>query len=341
MKSDNLHIDDSLLAKFLLGETTSKERGIIIDWLDEKQENRDQLDQLESVWLESGKLKPKPIPVNKTLAWSILSRRMDEHEASLSPSSKKYSSFKIAIYTAVAASVLAFIGIFNWYSNQPAEIEQFVLANNSTETLKEILPDGSEICLNESAQIRYETNKNQQRIVHLEGEAFFSVKRDTLRPFIVHAGIGGVKVLGTSFQVKERANGDIAVDVSSGKVELFRTNRATNDTLHLVLVKDESGLISNLQDTIIRVSSNSSAFFWVDQRLSFRNKPLKEVFEILEVCYNVEIISDDPEINDKYYTSSFIDNDVEEVIEVISNTYQFSYAKENNVITITSNDSNE
>ena len=336
MKSDNQHIDDTLLAKFLLGETSKEEQDIVINWLDEKQENRKHLDQLETVWLKSGKLNPRPIPVNKKLAWSILSKRMDQYEANLSPSISKYSRFKIAIYTAVAASVLAFIGIFNWYSNQSAESEKFLLANNTNETLKEILPDGSEIYLNESAKISYETNINQQRIVHLKGEAFFNVKRDTLRPFIVHAGIGGVKVLGTSFQVKERKNGDIVVDVSSGKVELFRPNKANNDTLHLILVKDESGLISNQKDTIIRVTSNSSAFFWVDKRLSFRNKPLKEVFEVLEICYNIEIISDDPEINANYYTSTFIDNDAEEVIKVISKTYQLSYTKKDNVFTITS-----
>ncbi|PXY02188.1 hypothetical protein DF185_05960 [Marinifilum breve] len=341
MKSDNQHIDDTLLAKFLLGETNQKEQRLIIDWIDEKEENRKHLDQLENLWLESGKLKPRPIPVNKKLAWSILSKRMDEHEASLSPTIPKHSKFKIAIYTSIAASILALIGIFNWYTKDTDQSDQFLLANNTNETLKEILPDGSEIYLNESAKISYESTDKNQRIVNLEGEAFFNVKRDTSQPFIVHAGIGGVKVLGTSFQVKRKKNGDIAVDVSSGKVELFRPNKAKTDTLHLILIKDEGGLISNEQDTIIRVSSNSSAFFWVDKRLSFRNKQLKEVFKVLEACYDIEIISDDPKINAKYYTSSFIDNDAEEVIKVISDTYKLSYTKEDNTFTLFSPQTNE
>lgn len=341
MKSENQHIDDTLLAKFLLGETNKEEQRLIIDWLDEKQENRKHLDQLESLWLESGKLKPRPIPVNKKLAWSILSKRMDEHEANLSPTIQKYSRFKIAIYASIAASILALIGVFNWYTKESGQDEKFLLTNNTSETLKEILPDGSEIYLNESAIISYETNANKQRIVSLEGEAFFKVKRDTSRPFIVHAGIGGVKVLGTSFQVKRKKNGDIAVDVSSGKVQLFCANKAKTDTLHLILIKDEGGLISNEQDTIIRVSSNSSAFFWVDKRLSFRNKQLKEVFKVLESCYDIEIVSNDPKINAKYYTSSFIDNDAEEVIKVISDTYKLSYTKEDNTFTLFRAQTNE
>ncbi|GAB7087374.1 FecR family protein [Marinifilum fragile] len=341
MKSDNQHINDTLLTKFLLGETNKKEQKLIIDWLDEKEENHKHLDQLETVWLESGKLKPRPIPVNTKLAWSILSKRMDVHDSGLSPSIRKHSRFKIIIYTSIAASILALIGIFNWYNDESVQNEKFLLANNTSETLQELLPDGSKLYLNRSSKITYETTIDNQRIVNLEGEAFFKVKRDTLRPFIVNAGIGGVKVLGTSFQVKRKNNGDIAVDVNSGKVELFRPNKAKTDTLHLILVKDEGGLISNEKDTIISVSSNSSAFFWVDKRLSFINKPLKEVFKVLEDCYDIEIISDIPEINKMYYTSSFIDNDAEEVIRVISNTYKLSYQKEDNIFTIFSPQTNE
>jgi ferric-dicitrate binding protein FerR (iron transport regulator) len=341
MKSDNLHINDRLLARFLSGETNNEEQGAIIHWIEESDDNRKYLDQLESVWLESGKLNPKPIPVDKKLAWFILSNRIDKHETKLSPFIRKNAKLKIAIYASIAASILALVGIFNWYTNELVGSEKFILANNTSETLKEILPDGSEIYLNESAKTSYETTSNNQRIVTLDGEAFFNVKRDTSKPFIVHAGIGGVKVLGTSFQVKRKVNGDIAVDVSSGKVELFRPNKHNTDTARLILIKDEGGLISNKQDTIIRVSSNSSAFFWVDKRLSFRNKQLKEVFKVLESCYDIQIISDDPEINSKYYTSSFIDDEAEDVIRVISDTYQLSYTKEKNVFTIFSPQSNE
>lgn len=334
MKNDNLHIDDTLLARFLLGETNIQERDFVIDWIDQKKENRKYVDQLEAVWLESGKIKPQPIPVNKKIAWSSLSKRIDEYETNFSPNLKKYSRLRIVIYSSIAASILALIGIFNWYSNETAYSKQFVLENTTKESFMEVLPDGSEIYLNYSSNINYVLTENNQRVINLKGEAYFKVKRDTNKPFIVNAGIGGVKVLGTSFLVKLRENGDIAVDVSSGKVELFKPNKAQTDTLHLVLTKDEGGLISNQQDTIIRISSNSSAFFWVDKRLSFRNKQLKEIFKVLEACYNIEIKIEDPEVNDLYYTSTFIDNDAEEVIKVISETHNLSYTKEENVFTI-------
>ncbi|WP_461633983.1 FecR family protein [Labilibaculum euxinus] len=341
MKNDNLHINDTFLAKFLLGETNKEEQNMVIRWLEEKDENRRHLDQLEQIWLESGKLNPHPISVNKKSAWAKLSSRLDQHEKTLSPSIQRFSRFRIALISSAAAFILILFGIFNWYSNDYTQTEEFLLTNTSQSTIQDSLPDGSKIYLNKFAHISYHTSKTKQRIVNLQGEAFFTVKRDTLRPFIVNAGIGGVKVLGTSFQVKMKENGDILVDVNSGKVELFRPNKTQTDTLHMILTNNEGGLISSQQDTIIRLASNSSAFFWVDKRLSFRNKPLKEVFKVLESCYQITIKSDNPEINNLYYSSSFIDENAENVIKVISKTFNLTYSRKENTFIISYPEKNE
>ncbi|MDM8158339.1 FecR domain-containing protein [Labilibaculum sp. K2S] len=341
MKNNNLHISDTFLAKFLLGETNKEEQSMVIGWLEEKHENRKHLDQLERVWLESGKLNPHPISVNKKIAWTKLSFRLDQYEKTLSPSIQRFSRFRIALISSAAAFILVLFGIFNWYSDDYTQTEEFLLTNTSQSTLQNSLPDGSEIYLNRLSQISYHTSKAGLRIAELKGEAFFHVKRDTLRPFIIHAGIGGVKVLGTSFTMKIKENGDIAVDVNSGKVELFRPNKARTDTLHLILTNNEGGLISNQQDTIIRLANNSSAFFWVDKRLSFRNKPLKEVFKVLESCYHITINSDNPKINNLYYSSSFIDEDPENVIKVISKTFNLTYSRKENTFIISDLKKNE
>ena len=341
MKNNKQHIDDTFLAKFLLGETNKEEQRIVMSWLEEKEENRKHLDQLEQLWLESGKLIPKPIAVDKKLAWSKLSKRIQEYEKKDSPSIQRFSKFRITLICSVAASILALFGLFNWYLDDASIQNEILFANNNQTVLHDTLPDGSEIHLNNLAQISYHNSKSKQRIVKLKGEAYFNVKRDTLRPFIVHAGIGGVKVLGTSFKLKINDNGDIAVDVNSGRVELFRPNKTKTDTLFLILNKNEGGLISNQQDTIIQVSSNSSAFFWVDKRLSFRNKKLKDVFKSLEMCYGVEIKTSNQDINNLDYSSSFIDEDVDKVIQVICKTFNLTYVKKGNTYTLSDLKENE
>lgn len=172
MKNDNQHINDTILAKFLLGETSQEEQRFIISWLDEKEENRRHLDQLEQTWLESGKLNPRPISVNKKLAWTKLSIRMNQYEKALSPSIQRFSRFRIALISTVAASILILIGIFNWYLDDATQQDELLLTNNSQSTLQDSLPDGSEIYLNSLSQISYHSSK-LERIVELKGKHSF------------------------------------------------------------------------------------------------------------------------------------------------------------------------
>lgn len=70
------------------------------------------------------------------------------------------------------------------------------------------LADGSDVWLNAGTQFEYPASfaGKEERRVRLEGEAFFEVKRDTLRPFYVEVGAEeSVRVLGTSFNVNAYA----------------------------------------------------------------------------------------------------------------------------------------
>ena len=66
-----------------------------------------------------------------------------------------------------------------------------------------------------------ETFAKDKRLVMLDGEAYFSVKKDTASPFIVETSQLSVKVLGTRFNVKAYPNDEkITTTLTSGKVEV-------------------------------------------------------------------------------------------------------------------------
>ena len=70
-----------------------------------------------------------------------------------------------------------------------------------------LLPDSSEIWLNAGTVIKYpEKFPKAQRLVHLDGEAYFSVRKDATKPFVVETSQLSVKVLGTQFNVKAYAD---------------------------------------------------------------------------------------------------------------------------------------
>ncbi len=63
------------------------------------------------------------------------------------------------------------------------------------------LPDGSQVELNSGSTVRYARRFGQERVVDLEGEAFFDVVSEA-RPFIVHTFNAQVSVLGTRFNAR-------------------------------------------------------------------------------------------------------------------------------------------
>jgi ferric-dicitrate binding protein FerR (iron transport regulator) len=69
------------------------------------------------------------------------------------------------------------------------------------------LEDGSEVQLNPNSTISYPEHFGQKtRTVYLKGEAFFSIKRNPAKPFVVHTGELVTEVLGTSFTIKSYEN---------------------------------------------------------------------------------------------------------------------------------------
>lgn len=86
-----------------------------------------------------------------------------------------------------------------------------------------ILSDGSEVILGQNSSIRYLSNYEEapNRIVHLSGEAFFEIAKDSLQPFLVYAGNTVTRVLGTSFRVNSNDQ-SVEVRVATGKVSVHR-----------------------------------------------------------------------------------------------------------------------
>jgi transmembrane sensor len=88
-----------------------------------------------------------------------------------------------------------------------------------------VLADGSRIELNTNTVLRTQIGKNQ-RLVWLEkGEAFFQVKHDAARPFIVTAGDYRVRDLGTQFSVRnDRNHLEVALVEGSARFEAANEN---------------------------------------------------------------------------------------------------------------------
>jgi len=82
-----------------------------------------------------------------------------------------------------------------------------------------LLPDGSKIELNSDSRMRAELEPAKRQVWLELGEAYFDVKHDARRPFVVHTGLRDVSVLGTKFAIR-RYTHKVVVSVLDGRVRV-------------------------------------------------------------------------------------------------------------------------
>ncbi|MFC2152381.1 FecR family protein [Bacteroidota bacterium] len=332
MNKNSGHIDDKLLLRFLLGEATKDEMQQVQEWLQLSKENRNLLDSYETLWAESGKLTPNPVAVDTPLAWKKMSDRIDQYEEQKSTKTISLRSRFILISSSIAAAIIILFGVYQLLIKQPQQI----MIASAEEVLNDTLPDGTNIVLNENSNITYpEKFARKERRVKIEGEAFFNVEPNKEKPFIIEAGNAYVQVLGTSFNVKAYENSELEVIVTDGLVKVFTVNSETMDTTSILLKAGEKGRILAEKREPVYVAENiPDELFWMDYTLIFNDTDLKKVFSLLENYYNIDIEVSDEKIYDCRLSTTFTNNSINDIIEVITATFEFEYTKENNTFTI-------
>lgn len=101
------------------------------------------------------------------------------------------------------------------------------------ESFKVVLCDGTEVWLNANSNFVYPTAFiGNERIVTLEGEAYFKVTKDPKRPFIVKTKNIQTRVLGTEFNIRSYSPEDTHVVLINGKVEVSNTKGGSYTRLY-------------------------------------------------------------------------------------------------------------
>jgi hypothetical protein len=125
------------------------------------------------------------------------------------------------VWFKIAASI-AFFAVCIYAVQTFYNTNTTIVAKGEVMTL--YLPDSTRVWLNVNSSLSYSKNFNEDsRNVELEGEAFFAVKRDTSRQFIVNTESATARVLGTSFNVQESDSVTTILTVAEGKVRFAST----------------------------------------------------------------------------------------------------------------------
>ncbi|GAA5232041.1 FecR family protein [Verticiella sediminum] len=128
------------------------------------------------------------------------------------PSRRRFGLAAGALALAAAAGLAA-------HALRPTDRVSLALATPQGERREVILPDGSTVHLNAATELAVRFDHSQRHVELLRGEAFFTVRHDAGRPFVVDGGLGQVTVTGTRFDVRRDADA-LRVTVASGSVRL-------------------------------------------------------------------------------------------------------------------------
>jgi hypothetical protein len=183
------------------------------------------------------------------------------------------------------------------------------------------LPDSTRGMLNSGSKLTYSMPFSSNRKVGLEGEAWFDVKHDAANPFEIRAGNSNLKVLGTSFNISAYpAENYIEVVLSRGKVEFSDDANSSKVTMF-----PSERLIYH--DGTISKSVTDPAKFnsWTEGKLVFRGDRMAEVGRRIERWYNVKFELADRELEKYSFRGTFVDDSLEDVLNLLSMTSPISY----------------
>jgi transmembrane sensor len=331
----NAHIPDDLLARYVAGETTEDETRQVREWLAQSANHEQELVRFRRIWESSAALKPS-VELNVDLAWKKVSKRVHSPQSATDSvplyHSKSNHKSPFTIHTSfkwrVAASVLMILGLgwLGYHFLQPVEKQEVAsVVKTQKNTLEQTLPDGTKVFLNQNSTLTSAADfNNETRTVTLTGEAYFDVKRDETRPFIIKANGTEVRVLGTSFNVRAY-NNRVSVAVTSGKVQ-FSTPKAKT-----LLVKNESAAVQ--ADTIIKMPElNFNELAYRTRVFVFDKTNLGDVVASLREGYHADIQLSSRHLANCRLTARFEKESLDVTLTVIAETLNLKVVRRGNSI---------
>lgn len=219
-------------------------------------------------------------------------------------------------------------------------VDQDLQRTNHTTTEQEVLlVDGSKVILQPGASIRHAAFfQKDKREIHLEGNAFFEIAKESNRPFYVYTKDLVVHVLGTSFNVTtNKNNGDVTVLVQSGKVAVSKLTNPTKQQLILVsnqqvLYKEQThDLVQNTSDETEKPYKQSIT---ASTPLNFEEAPVVEILQTLEDAYGIPLHYDKQTFASCMVTTSLADETFEEKLKIVCEAIGATYKIEGNGVYI-------
>ena len=197
------------------------------------------------------------------------------------------------------------------------------------------LADGTNVWLNARTTIQYPITFNEkERLVKLDGEAYFDVTKDKSKPFIVQTDNYNVEVLGTQFDVNAYSEtGEFETTLMSGSVKVA----SASDSTQKITLKPNNKVF--LQDGKLHVTAvdDYNPYRWKEGLICFKNETFTSIMKDFEKYYGLTIQVKNKNVFKYVYTGKFRQTDgIDYALRVLQKDIKFTYQRddENQIIYI-------
>lgn len=263
---------------------------------------------------------------------------------------------------ALLLCILGYIGfqLFSNFEEVNEKLEWNTYVNNTGLQKEIILDDSSTVVLEPFSFLKYpDTFSGDQRMVLLQGEAFFDIKRDTLKPFLVYANETITKVLGTSFHIAAYVGEkNVEVEVVTGKVAVYANvdskNSKKNSDQPIAIKTDKVEYIprpnkkleilpnqkvvfdSRASKMIRKIAKLPKLIKKIEQisQLNFENEPVIKLFLAIEEAYGIDLDYDLERLEECRITTRLKEEPLFEKLDIVCTALDLSYEQKDGRIII-------
>ncbi len=224
---------------------------------------------------------------------------------------------KVAMSMAAAVAVIAVSSMFFFNPDNLQSHPAFYSAQiGQYKTIT--LDDGSQVKLNTDSQIEVLFSDTERKIRLVKGEAWFDVAHDKTKPFLVYAGSGLIRAVGTAFAV-QLLKDNVEVTVTEGRVELaayaeaaqtIQIDVASSDNNPILLAQLDAGQRAQFNSTIemietIPMATIEKDLSWQSGLIIFDGEPLESVVNDFSRYTNMEIVISSEQIKEMKISGYF------------------------------------
>lgn len=238
---------------------------------------------------------------------------------------KPERSFHIKRWLQIAAIIIAVVStslsVFLLYNEKlPADMS-FTVEKGQKASMT--LSDGTRVWLNSGTTVSYgkRFNKNE-RVVCLNGEAYFEVAHNPSAPFVVDCNGMLVKALGTAFNVKAyQTDRYIQTSLVHGKVEI------SDQVKRVILTPNQSLVYNRVDHKMMKVDEYDCLQFagWRNNQLYFDSQSFADIVLTLERNYNVKFIFISESLKKYRYTGTVGNTSIDSMLQLFSMTSPLIY----------------